>query len=469
MKNRSLLWFRQDLRLHDNEALYEALRWNNEVIPVYVFDPRVFVSVSQFGHRRMSRLRAQFTIDSVVGLRQALRNIGSDLLVRVGKPEEEIYNLAKEFRTDVVFCNRERTPDEMHVQDSLEQNLWTIGQEMRFTRGKMLYYTQDLPFPVTHTPDNFSIFRKELERIIPVRQILPFPDSVSPILQSFEPREIPSIKDLGFEEIESTYKIYKGGQEEGLKKLKEFIWSPEGLPKYRVKDRFIIQPMFSSELSPWLAHGCISPKMVYHEIKSYESIYGVDENTQSMTSDLMRRDFCRLMAKKYGFKIFEPEGVSNKIKESIPDEQYLFRIWKEGRTGIPIVDASMKSLASTGYLPYPLRFSCAHFLIYQLRVHWRLGADWYEANLIDYDVASNWVNWMILAGLLPEAQEEKTMSLDYLSKKFDPNGDFVKKWLPALQNLPPSKIFHPENLEIDEQKKYGLIVGKDFPKPVINW
>ena len=100
----------------------------------------------------------------------------------MGHPEDIVFELAKDYKTDVVFCNRERARDEVAIQDKLEQNLWTIGQEMRFTRGKMLYYTQDLPFPVTHTPNNFSTFRKELDRIVPVRQILPYPDSVSCLL-----------------------------------------------------------------------------------------------------------------------------------------------------------------------------------------------------------------------------------------------------------------------------------------------
>jgi deoxyribodipyrimidine photo-lyase len=140
---------------------------------------------SRFGHKRVHLLRAQFLIESIKALRDSWREMGSDLIVRVGHPEHVIFDLAKEFKTSMVFCNRERTRDEVTVQDSLEQNLWTIGQEMRFTRGKMLYYTQDLPFPVTHTPDNFTAFRKELERIVPIRAELPMPDSISPIIQPF--------------------------------------------------------------------------------------------------------------------------------------------------------------------------------------------------------------------------------------------------------------------------------------------
>lgn len=469
MKNRSILWYRQDLRLHDNEALYEALRWNSEVIPVYVFDPRVFFATSIYGNRRMQSRRAKFIIDAVYNLRKSWQEIGSDLVVRMGHPEDIVFELAKDYKTDVVFCNRERTRDEVAIQDKLEQNLWTIGQEMRFTRGKMLYYTQDLPFPVTHTPNNFSTFRKELDRIVPVRQILPYPDSVSPILQSFDPGGIPTLADLQYEDPD-PFQIgsFTGGEDQGLKKLKEYVWSPEGLEKYRTKEKFFSSPMFSSGLSPWLAQGCISPKMVYHEIKSFESIHGSNDNTQSMIDELMRRDYCRLIAKKYGEKIFEPGGVLGKMTDHHnKDEAYLFKIWKESRTGVPVIDAAMKSLSATGYIAYPLRVAVALYLIHVLKVHWRIGADWFEANLIDYDVATNWVQWMIIAGLLPEAQEEKFMSNDYLCKKYDPQGDFIKKWIPALKEIPANKIFHPELLSAEEQKQYNVILGKEYPRPVV--
>lgn len=467
MKNRSILWYRQDLRIHDNEALYEAARWNNEVIPVYIFDPRVFMGRSRFGHTRMHPLRAQFIIESIVALRQSWKEMGSDLIVRVGKPEEEIFSLAQEFKTSLVFCNRERTRDEVMVQDKLERNLWTIGQEMRLTRGKMLYYTQDLPFPVTHTPDNFTTFKKELERIVPVRAILPVSDTLSPVIQSFDPGSIPQLADFGLELEPMHLKLFEGGEPAGIKKLKEYTWSEHGLRKYKAKGNQVDNPLFSSSLSPWLAQGSLSPKMIYHEIKSYESIHGSREATQSLISELIRRDYCRLMAKKYGDKIFLKGGILNKPLPRTKEGAYLFNLWKEGRTGIPLIDASMHALKATGFLPHPLREAAAHFLISTLKVNWQWGADWFEANLIDYDPASNWVNWMVLAGQMPDTGEEKSASLNYIAKKYDPHGKFTRTWLKELHKLPDSKLFHPESLTVQEQKKYGLILGKHYPKPII--
>ncbi|MBK6477221.1 MAG: DASH family cryptochrome [Saprospiraceae bacterium] len=470
MKNKSILWFRQDLRIHDNEALYEAIKWNSEVIPVYVFDPRVFQSISRFGHRRMSGIRARFIIESVHELRAKWREMGSDLIVRVGHPEEIIFQLAKQFKTSLVFCNRERTRDEVYAQDTLEKNLWTVGQEMRYARGKMLYYTQDLPFPVTHTPDNFSTFRKEFERIIPVRPALAIPDFVSPMMHPYDPGEIPDLKSFDLVPCtEDQVYHFAGGELAGLRRLKEYVWAGVGLRKYRAKDRSISDPFFTTMLSPWLSQGCVSPKVVYHEIKSYESINGTNENIQALLTELIRRDYCRLIAKKYGNKVFLKGGITGKVSESRKDESYLFNLWKEGRLGIPILDAGMKALSATGYLPFPLRNACAQFLVHTLKLNWQLGADWYESNLIDYDPASNWVNWLVLAGLLPDSAEDKPLSINFLTKKYDPQGKFVRHWIHALDKVPDIKIFHPELMDLEEQKKYDFIPGKHYPKPIVTY
>ncbi len=467
LKNRSILWYRQDLRMHDNEALHEAARFGHQVIPVYVFDARIFQGISRFGHPRMHPLRARFIVESVKALRQSWRDMGGDLIVRAGKPEEIIFSLAGEFKTSMVYCNRERTRDEVRVQDKLERNLWSIGQEMRCTRGKMLYYTQDLPFPVPHTPDHFPAFRKELERVIPVRPMLDIPDTTPVPIRPADAGEIPEPEDFRLGLERGLEPLFNGGEKEGIRKLKEYIWSDGGLKRYRAKDNFLNNALFSSSLSPWLAQGCLSPKMVYHEVKSYESIFRPGEASQNLLTELVRRDYCRLITNKYGDRVFQRGGILKKPVPHVRDETYLFNLWKEGRTGVPLVDAAMKALRATGYLPHPLREAVGRFLVSSLKVNWQLGADWFEANLVDYDAASNWVNWLFLAGQMPESGEERAVSLAYLAKKYDPSGHFIRKWLKELDPLPDSKILHPESLSKEEQVKYGFTPGKNYPRPII--
>src|SRR5687768_8578466 len=168
---RSILWFRQDLRLHDNEALVEAIRNSDELIPVFIFDPDQFISTTYYGTAKTGFARTRFLIESVADLKSQLQNLGSDLVVRTGETESILFSLASGLKAHYVYCNRERTKEEVDVQDRLEKKLWTIGREVRYSRGKMLYYTSDLPFPVTHCPDSFTVFKKEVDHL-PVREPL---------------------------------------------------------------------------------------------------------------------------------------------------------------------------------------------------------------------------------------------------------------------------------------------------------
>ena len=133
---RSILWFRQDLRLHDNEALVEAVRNSDELIPVYIFNPDQFVAQTEYGTSKTGMARAKFLVESVIDLRKQLNSFGSDLIVRIGKPEEILLALATQHKAHYVYCNRERTKEEVDVQDKLERKMWAIGREVRYSRGK---------------------------------------------------------------------------------------------------------------------------------------------------------------------------------------------------------------------------------------------------------------------------------------------------------------------------------------------
>lgn len=436
-KKRGIVWFRQDLRLHDNEALTEALDYTDEVVPVYVFDERLFKGhTSRYGFRKIGHHRAQFIIESVDALRKALREKGSDLVIRVGKPEEEVYELAKLVKPNWVFCNRERTRDEMAVQDELEQRLWTIGQEMRYSRGKLLYYTADLPFPITHTPDTFAQFRKETERYVPIRKPLPTPEKMPDITLRLAPGDLPALEDFGHEATASASSWgvhFEGGESAGLKRLKAYIWAEEGgLPNYRTTSDALTGWADTSKLSPWLAQGCVSPKMVYHELQKYkEARLRGHRSAQALFQSLLRRDFFRLIAKKYGDAIFEAGGTGVIQQERIWSEDTdKLHQWINGKTGMPFIDANMQELAQTGYLSNRGRQNVASYLIYDLGLNWQMGAEYFEFILIDYDIASNWCNWHFAAGVGSDPREQQELNVPAQAQRYDGQGEYVRRWLP---------------------------------------
>lgn len=436
MRRRAIVWFRQDLRLHDNEALQDALRNAYEVIPVFVFDERTFKSQTRFGFPKTGKYRAKFILESVADLRQSLRKLNSDLVVQIGKPEEVLFDLAKEYKTSWVFCNRERTSEESKVQDALEQKLWSIGQEMRYNRGKMLYYTADLPFPVQHTPDVFTQFRKEVERIVPVREPLTRPDKTfNPWSVDVEVGEIPRLEDFGHEafELDSRAALpFKGGETEGLKRLNYYLWGSDLIKEYKETRNGLLGGDYSSKFSPWLAQGCLSPKMVYHELKRYEAERGANESTYWLFFELLWRDFFRFMGKKHGSKIFQIGGTRGVADPKWKNDQDALHTWIEGKTGVPFVDANMLELKHTGFMSNRGRQNVASYLVKDLHVNWQMGAEYFESVLVDYDVCSNWGNWNYVAGVGSDPREDRYFNMETQAKRYDPNGEYVRHWLPEV-------------------------------------
>ncbi|MEY4905704.1 MAG: hypothetical protein RLZZ292_3519 [Bacteroidota bacterium] len=468
---RAIVWFRQDLRLHDNEALTEALRLAEEVIPVYVFDERVFQGKTGFGFAKTGKFRAKFILESIEDLRENLRKKGSNLLLRIGKPEEEIAKLAQELKPSWVYCNRERTEEEVEVQDTLEKNLWQQGLEIRYTRGKMLYHTQDLPFPVQHTPDVFTQFRKEVEKLVRIRPTLPSPTVLPALPDGLIIGDMPTLPQFGhqpFELDERSVLPFKGGETEALKRLQHYLWDTDCIKNYKETRNGLVGADYSSKFSVWLAHGCLSPKMIHQELTRYEAERKGNESTYWLFFELMWRDFFRLMGKKYGNRIFFKCGTIGEADTRWRDDENLFKIWAEGRTGIPFIDANMRELRQTGFMSNRGRQNVASFLVKDLNVNWQMGAEWFESQLLDYDPCSNWGNWNYIAGVGSDPRENRYFNILRQAKMYDAQGLFVRHWLPELNNVPNDKIHQPDTLTPIEQEKYGIKIGAQYPKAMIN-
>lgn len=467
---RVIVWFRQDLRLTDNEALTHAINSGEEVYPIYVFDERKFNGKTSFGFSKVGKYRSKFIIESVHDLRNNLQKLGSDLIVKIGKPEEIIFSLARQLKSSWVFCNRERTKEEVEVQDALERNLWSVGQEIIYSRGKMLYYTQDLPFPITHCPEIFSNFRKEVERFVPVREPLPKPGKFNPVSVEIPNQEIPSLKDFGFEPFEVPEAGFKpkGGETSAFERLKYYLWETDLIKNYKQTRNQLLGGDYSSKLSSWLAQGSISPKTIYYELKKYEAEKGSNDSTYGLFFELLWRDFFRLMGKKHENKIFLKGGVKGEINPAWQDDLNLLQLWIEGRTGVPFIDANMRELAASGFMSNRGRQNVASFLVKDLNVNWQLGASYFESLLIDYDVTSNWCNWNYVAGVGNDPRENRYFNILSQARRYDPKGEYVKAWLPELGSVPHHKVHRPDQLSSEEQLSSHIKIGADYPRSMIS-
>jgi deoxyribodipyrimidine photo-lyase len=467
MRRRAIVWFRNDLRLHDNEAITNALRMADEVIPVFIFDERTFLGKTRFGFPKTGKFRAKFILESVQDLQQSLQRTGSNLVVRMGKPEDILAEMARHYHTSWVVCNRERTHEEVQVQDALEHNLWGSGIELIYTRGKMLYHTQDLPAPVQHTPDVFTQFRKENEGITQIRPPLPAPVAMPPLPAEVEIGNMPGLMDLGHEPFAhhpNAALAFKGGETEGIKRLKHYLWGTNAVATYKQTRNGLVGADYSSKFSPWLAAGCLSPKYIYAELRRYELERTQNESTYWLFFELLWRDFFRLMGKKHGNRIFLKGGTHNKSLKHLRNNYEMFNTWAEGRTGVPFIDANMRELAETGWMSNRGRQNVASFLTRDLKVNWQMGAEYFESQLLDYDPCSNWCNWNYVAGVGSDPREDRYFNILTQAKNYDGNGDFVRLWCPELRLLPKEYIHRPDLLNAGQRTSYKMT---QYPKAVV--
>jgi deoxyribodipyrimidine photo-lyase len=198
---------------------------------------------------------------------------------------------------------------------------------------------------------------------------------------------------------------------------------------------------YSTKFGPWLAAGCLSPRTIYHEVRRYEQHRTANKSTYWVIWELTCRDWFRFYAAKQGSRLFYPGGPAGLTGLRWSSDPELWARWSTGTTGMPLVDANMRELAQTGWMSNRGRQNVASYLALDLGVDWRRGADLFEHLLLDYDVASNWGNWAAAAGLT--GGRVNHFNITKQSKDYDPDGDYIRHWLPELSKVPASRIHQP--------------------------
>jgi len=464
-----LICFRNDLRLHDHLPLQQALTQKTGIIPFYCLDPRHF-ALSRFGFPKTGAFRAQFLLESIQDLANSLQEVGSDLIIRQGKPEEVIPQLVQELDISQVYLNAEVTSEEIYVEQQLGNNLSRLGVKLEFFYSATLYHPSDLPFKISEIPEVFTTFRKKLEKDFFIRQPLNPPEKL-PKLPNIERGNLPTLTELGLESpIFDTRAVlkFKGGEKAGLARLKEYFWQNDCLKSYKETRNQMLGANYSSKFSPWLANGCLSPRLVYAQIQKYESTRVKNYSTYWLIFELLWRDYFRLIAAKHGERLFYLSGLK-KIKLPWLQDWERFNLWREGKTGYPLIDANMRELLKTGFMSNRGRQNVASFLTKNLGINWQMGAEWFEYLLIDYDVCSNWGNWSYTAGVGNDARGFRYFNTTKQSRDYDPKGNYLRYWLPELESIPGDLIHEPWKLSQAEQKNYTCRIGLDYPHRVVDF
>ena len=460
ISSKSIIWFRNDLRIHDNHVIHSVLQSNpTELLCIYCFDPRHFRN-TRYGSKKTGLFRTKFQLEAVENLRENLRKLGNNLIVAYDKPENIIPNLTSDDIT--VHVTGEVTNEEIQIENLVEKKLKIKNCTLKRIYGnKTLYHPKDIPFlsNLSNMNDVFTIFREKIEKSTKIRQLLPKITQLPPVFRDILTTDIcnydylPSFETLGFESndistnenisaeqhltsndkfihdsntsdqqstskqsvgIQSTRQkpfvsidsrvvlSFEGGENNAIKRIENWMFENNNLKDYFDIRNGMIGETYSSKLSPWLAFGCLSPKYVYYEIKRYEKQTGIsNKSTYWLIFELIWRDFYYYLCLKYGNRIFQAGGALDVRKTWNNDDTSSERIgcWKNGLTGIPLIDANMRELKLTGWMSNRGRQNVASYLIYDLNLDWRIGADYFESLLIDSDVTSNYGNWNAAAGL----------------------------------------------------------------------
>ncbi|EIA09713.1 DASH family cryptochrome [Flavobacterium frigoris] len=425
----AIVWFKTDLRLYDNETLIKAIAQSEEILPIYCFDDSHF-ETTQYGFKKTGSYRAQFLLESLKNLDANLRKLGSGLLIVKGKPEVEIPKIVAEYKVHKVFAEREVAFEEKRTEKLVQTELFKLRCELETFSTSTLYHAEDLPFAKKDIPDIFTVFRKKIEQETSVRSVFSSPLTIaSPIIPKLN---LPTLKKLGLElsKIDSRAAInFKGGETQAKKRLNHYFFETKSLSSYKETRNGMVGEDYSSKFSAWLALGCISPRAIYFEIKRYENQNGANDSTYWLVFELLWRDFFRFMFKKHQTKFFLYSGIQNEKVNSKSLNEKLVSQWINGATDSDFINANMIELKLTGFMSNRGRQNVASYFCNELNMDWRMGASYFESQLIDYDVCSNWGNWAYLAGVGNDPRKHRYFNIEKQAKDYDKDSAFRDLWL----------------------------------------
>lgn len=429
----AIAWLRDGLRLDDQPLLVDAARRCSRLI-VVAFDDPAAAAPSGYGHPRSGPSRHRFRRASAVALDQELRVLGQRLFWQRRDPVEGIVEMVRVHGASAVWTHAQPGTEERAQLDSLARTL-PAGCALQVARDNRLFDL--IPFAAADWPMSFSKFRRKVES-----GPGPGPDAPLPPPNALPPPpEVLDRMGLADPAADVDADLFRGGASAALARLQHYLFESQNVLRYKQTRDGLTDFDDSTRLSPWLAHGCLSVRRAWAEVERFEREVEANESTCWVRFELLWREYFRWLMDATGAALFRPAGLADRPPASRPDRERL-NAWREGRTGIPLVDAAMRELAATGYMSNRARQNVASFLVKDLHQDWRAGAAWFEHGLVDYDAASNWGNWAYQAGTGTDTRE-RWFNVVGQSRRHDPDGHYLARWLPELGALPSGSRHAP--------------------------
>ena len=424
---RSLVWFRNDLRILDHNGLAKASKNSKRLFGIYCFDPKLFIN-NNLGFPKMNAFRASFILESIKELKAELLKRNISLVVKIGEPNKVISDFIKDQNIDNIYYQDEWTDEEINEEKLLLSNIDSNVKIEKYF-DQFLYHPDDVD--QSSVKDIFTSFRKYCEKNVLVREIVEpnFSFSKENLINDHD-NKLPTLNDLGLNNYEMDSRTafpFSGGCLSAKERLSYYLWESKKVSFYKKTRNGLLGKDYSSKFSAWLASGSISPREIYWQIKNYEKDIMKNQSTYWMIFELIWRDFFKYISLKYGNKIFKIGGILEKEYNWLKDHKK-FQNWVDGRTNEPFVNANMIELKCTGWMSNRGRQNVASYLSKELLIDWRWGANYFESMLIDYDVHSNYGNWMYVSGVGNDPRDRK-FNIKFQADRYDPNNKFQNLWL----------------------------------------
>ena len=448
----NIMWFRKDLRLHDNPAL-EAAAKNADVFPIYIYDK------IDSEERDLGSASKVWLYNSLKALNLS---IGDKLHYYSGNPENILIDLIQNNKISGVYWNRCYEPFSISRDTRIKRILLDSNIKVESYNGSLIREPWEI-LKDDNTP--YKVFTPFFKKAyLPLDNITDSNFDVSNInyVSKNRTKNIDSLNmlnNLSWEnDVINSWNI---GEVAAIQKAKKFF--KEGILEYKEGRNFPANNNVS-RLSPHLHFGEISPKRLWFDTCNLEQ----NKNTIHFLSELCWREFSYYLL--YHFPSLPEKNLQTKFDEFpwVDNNEY-FERWKNGETGYPIIDAGMKELYSTGYMHNRVRMIVASFLVKNLLIHWRKGENYFWDCLFDADLANNSAGWQWVAGSGTDAAPYfRIFNPIAQGKRFDIDGLYTRKYLPVLKNIPDEYLFNPWEAPELVLKEAGIILGENYPKPIVD-
>lgn len=444
-----IVWFRNDLRVHDHPALAQAVQDADHVVPVFILN-NVLLTGAKAGANR-----TRFLLECLQDLKQSLQDKGGDLVIRRGVAATELQKLAQQIAADAVYYTEDYTPFAVKRDATVHKNL-TGTLEVRAFPGRLAIDTLDGLQTKSGTPHKvFTPFWKQwmnIER----RDIAATPRLVT-LPHKLDAGSLPTLKDIVKESDLSPHAI-TGGETAGRERLQTFL--DEHIADYHQQQNDMAKNQ-TSRLSAYLHFGCLSPREI-------ETMLPDNSGARAWHRQLCWREFYHYIVRAF-------PNVEQEFQERYRTLQWetnktLLQAWQEGKTGYPVVDAGMRQLLQEGWMHNRARLIVGSFLTKDLWIDWREGEAHFMHWLIDGDIANNNGNWQWIAsvGVDPAPVYRRLYNPTLQQKNFDPTGAYVRQFVPELQHVPDKYLAEPWTMPAEVQKEARCIIGTDYPHPVVD-